>query len=67
MWLLLLILLAGLWNIIDASISIAARIRDFDDKHGLDSRQRIEFSGRVIRGLFGCILAIVAFFLALAE
>lgn len=63
-WLLLLILIAGIWNTTDASISIAARLPDLEKKNSLDSRERVEFAGRIIRGIFGWILIISAFLLA---
>jgi len=65
MWLLLLVLIAGIWNTTDAAISIAARLSDIDDHKGMTTREKVEFAGRLIRGLFGWILIVVAFFLAL--
>lgn len=64
MWLLLLVLIAGIWNTTDAAVSIAARLPDLEEGRRMDTRQKIEFTGRIIRGLFGWILIVVAFFLA---
>lgn len=64
MWLLLLVLIAGIYNTTDAAISIAGRLPDLKNRE-MSSREKIEFSGRLIRGLFGWILIITAFFLAL--
>ena len=61
MWLLLLVLIAGIWNTTDAAISIAARLPDIDDYRGMTTREKVEFAGRIIRGLFGWTLLIVAF------
>jgi len=65
MWLLLLVLIAGIWNTTDAAISIAARLPDIDDYRGMTEREKLEFGARIIRGLFGWTLLIVAFFMAL--
>jgi len=63
--LLLLVLIAGIWNTTDAAISIASRLPDVDNHKGMTAREKVEFAGRIIRGLFGWILLIVAFFMAL--
>ena len=55
------------WNLEHdgASISIAARLPEIDDYRGMTAREKVEFAGRIIRGLFGWTLLIVAFFMAL--
>jgi len=68
--LLFLVLIAGWWNSLDSAISIAFRLREIQDdendgKVTLTARQKIEFAGRIVRGLFGLILVVVAFSLAL--
>jgi len=65
MWLLLLVLIAGIWNTTDAAISIAARLPDIDNYRGMTTREKVEFAGRIIRGLFGWTLLVAAFFMAL--
>ena len=67
MWLLLLVVLAaGIWNTCDASGSIVDGLHEIQ-KHGDNwtSKDKILMVARLIRGLFGWALLIVAFFLAL--
>jgi len=64
-WLLLLVSVAGWWNSIDSALSIASRLGEVRWEEGLTPRQKLEFTGRVVRGIFGLILVLTAFFLAL--
>jgi len=66
MLLLLLVLAAGIWNTTDASGSIVDGLREIQDKGDRwSSKDKILMVGRLIRGLFGWILIVAAFFLAL--
>jgi len=64
MWLMLLVLIAGIWNTTDAAASIVAGLSEIDDRE-ITTREKAEFAGRIIRGLFGWTLLIVAFSMAL--
>jgi len=66
MWLLLLALAAGIWNIMDASGSIVDGLHVIQDRDDdWTSKDKILMPARAIRGLFGWLLIIAAFFLAL--
>lgn len=62
MWLLLLVLIAGWFLTVDASVSIAFRLGELDERK-ITERQKIEFTVRFVRGLMGLILVLVAFIL----
>jgi len=66
MWLLLLVLAAGIWNTTDAAGSIVDGLHEIQGQ-GDDwtSKDKILMTARLIRGLFGWLLIIAAFFLAL--
>lgn len=62
MWLLLLTLIIGWWLTVDSAVSIAFRLNELNDSE-ITTREKIEFSARVIRGLIGLVLVVVAFLL----
>jgi len=64
MWLALLILVTGWWITIDGAISIAFRLGELDESD-ITTRQEIEFAARLVRGILGLILVVVAFFLVI--
>ena len=63
-WLLLLILIAGWFLTVDSSVSIAYRLPEIDEERGMTTQQKVEFTARFIRGLFGLILIVSAFYMA---
>jgi len=62
-WLLLLILIAGWYLTVDASVSIAFRLGELDERV-ISERQKVEFTARFIRGFFGLTLIVSAFYMA---
>jgi len=66
MWLLLLVLAAGIWNTTDAAGSIVDGLHEIQSR-GDDwtSKDKILMTARLARGLFGWLLIVAAFFLAL--
>jgi len=62
MWLLLLVLIAGWFLTVDASVSIAFRLGELDEQE-ITKRQKVEFIVRFIRGIIGLLLVLTAFFL----
>jgi len=66
MWLLLLVLAAGIWNTMDGASSIVDGLHEIQER-GDDwtSKDKILMTARLVRGLFGWLLIIAAFLLAL--
>jgi len=68
MWLLLLVLVAGIWCTMDAVGSVVDGLREIQDKGDRWSlKDKILMTARLVRGLFGWILIVVAFFMALGS
>jgi len=66
MWLLLLVLAAGIWNTTDAAGSIVDGLHEIQDRNDdWTSKDKILMTARLVRGLFGWLLIVAAFFLAL--
>jgi len=66
MLLLLLILVAGIWNTCDASGSIVDGLHEIQNRgDNWTSKDKILMTARLVRGLFGWLLIVAAFFLAL--
>jgi len=66
MWLLLLVLAAGIWNTTDAAGSIVDGLHEIQDRgDNWTLKDKILMTARLARGLFGWFLTAAAFFLAL--